>query len=155
MTRNKTGFTTRVILIVSFIIPMCSVESNFQYVKFYKINCGLLFLAKVSSALDLAIHSGKELSFVVPAVLLPLLLVVAQAASVPAIRAQARLHPSRPCQRTKQCSGVAAGNAPKTTNKGPAPERAHPLAILKNPHTYSEARQEPNLHLYSCTAVRE
>ena len=79
----------------------------------------------------------------VPAALLLVLLVVAQAAAVPATRAQARLHPSRPCHRTKQCSGVAAGDAPKTENKGPAPERAHPLAILKNPHTYSEARQEP------------
>ena len=77
------------------------------------------------------------------ALLLLLLLVVAQAAAVPATRAQARLHPSRPCQRTKQCSGAAAGDAPKTENKGPAPERAHPLAIFKNPHTYSEARQEP------------
>ena len=80
----------------------------------------------------------------VPAVLLLVLLVVAQAAAVPATRAQARLHPSRPCQRTKQCSGVAADDAPKTENKGPAPERAHPLAILKNPHTYSEARQKPS-----------
>ena len=75
--------------------------------------------------------------------MVPAALVVAQAAAVPATRAQARLHPSRPCQRKKQCSGVAAGDAPKTENKGPAPERAHPLAILKSPHTYSEARQEP------------
>ena len=79
----------------------------------------------------------------VPAELLVVLLVVTQAAAVPATRAPPRLHPSRLCQRTKQCSGVAAGDAPKTENKGPAPERAHPLAILKNPHTYSEARQEP------------
>ena len=59
-------------------------------------------------------------------------------------RAQGRLHPSRSCQRTKQCSVVAARDAPKTENKGSAPERAHPLAILKNPHTYSEARQKPS-----------
>ena len=80
----------------------------------------------------------------VPAALLLLLVVVVQAAAVPATRAQARLHPSRPCQRTKQCSGVTARNAPKTENKGSAPERAHPLAILKTPHTYSEAVQKPN-----------
>ena len=61
----------------------------------------------------------------VPAVLLLVLLVVAQAAAVPATRAQARLHPSRPCQRTKQCSGVAAGDAPKTENKGPAQGEGH------------------------------
>ena len=73
---------------------MRSGESNFQYVKFYKINCVLLFLAKFSSALDFAPHSGKELTFVVPAALLLLLVVVAQAAAVPATRAPARLHPS-------------------------------------------------------------
>ena len=89
----------------------------------------------------------------VPAVLLLVLLVVTQAASVTATRAQARLHPSRPCQRTKQCSWVTARNAPKTENKGSAPERAHPLAILKNPHTYlkrarNRVRHKPTLHLY-------
>ena len=144
MTRNKTGFTSRVILIVSFRVSMRSGESSFQYAKYFYFYCVLFFLVKFSSALDFAPHSGKELSFVVPAALLLLLLVVAQAAAVPATRAQARLHPSRPCQRTKQCSGVTARNAPKTENKGSAPERAHPLAILKNPHTYSEARQKPS-----------
>ena len=93
-TAFETSFTSRVILIVSYIIPMRSGESNFQYVKFYKINCVLLFLAKFSSALDFAPHSGKELTFVVPAALLLLLVVVAQAAAVPATRAPARLHPS-------------------------------------------------------------
>ena len=94
--------------------------------------CVLFFLVTFSSALDFASHSGKELSFVVPAALLLLLLVVALAAAVPATRAPARLHPSRPCQRAKQCSGVTAGGAPKTENKGPAPERAHPLAETSN-----------------------
>ena len=84
----------------------------------------------------------------VPAALLLLLLVVVvQAAAVPATRAQARLHPSRPYQRTKHCSRVTACDAPKTENKGPAPDRAHPLAIF----TYSEARQESTFHLcYGC-----
>ena len=80
----------------------------------------------------------------VPAALLLLLSVVAQAAAVPATRAPARLHPSRPCQPTKQWSWVTASDAPKTENKGPAPERAHPLAILKKTHTYSEARHKPH-----------
>ena len=91
----------------------------------------------------------------VPAALLLLLLVVTQAAAVPATIAPARLHPSRPCRRTKQCSGVAADDAPKTENKGPAPERAHPLAILKNPHTYAtEARQEPTASRTDFTPVQ-
>ena len=139
----KTGFTIWVILIVSFRVSMRSGKSNFQYAEYFYFYCVLYFLVKFSSALDFAPHSGKELSFVVPAVLLLVLLVVTQAAAVTATRAPPRLHPSRPCQRTKQCSGVAADDAPKTENKGPAPERAHPLAILNNPHTYSEARQKP------------
>ena len=118
---------------------MRSGESSFQYVEYFYFYCVpkvLYFLVKFSSALDFAPHSGKELSFVVPAVLLLVLLVVTQAAAVTATRAPPRLHPSRPCQRTKQCSGVAADDAPKTENKGPAPERAHPLAtFFKNPHT--------------------
>ena len=90
----------------------------------------------------------------VPAVLLLVLLVVTKAAAVTASRAPPRLHPSRPCQLTKQCSGVAADDAPKTENKGLAPERAHPLAILKNPHTYAEARQEPTASRTDFTPVR-
>ena len=66
----------------------------------------------------------------VPAALLLMLVVVALAAALPATGAQARLHPSRPCQRTKQCSGVTAADAPKTENKGMCSG------------TYSEAVQE-------------
>ena len=133
---------------------MRSGESSFQYAKYFYFYCVLYFLVKFSSALDFAPHSGKELSFVVPAVLLLVLLVVTQAAAVAATRAPPRLHPSRPCQRTKQCSGVTADDAPKTENKGPAPERAHPLAILKIPHTYSEARQEPTAPRTDFTPVQ-
>ena len=92
---------------------MRSGESSFQYAEYFYFYCVLYFLVTFSSALDFAPHSGKELSFVVPAALLLLLVVVVQAADVPATRTQARLHPSIPCQRTKQCSGVAARNAPK------------------------------------------
>ena len=78
----------------------------------------------------------------VPAALLLLLVVVVQAAAVPATRAQARLHPSRPCQRTKQCSGVTARNAPKTENKGSASERAH-----KGSSTAASSRATESLQL--------
>ena len=100
MARNKTGFTSRVILIVSFRVSMRSGESSFQYAEYFYFYCVLYFLVTFSSALDFAPHSGKELSFVVPAVLLLVLLVVTQAAAVTATRATPRLHPSRPCQRT-------------------------------------------------------
>ena len=44
--------------------------------------CVLFFLAKFPSGLDFAPHSGKELSLVVPLVLLVLLVVVVLAAAV-------------------------------------------------------------------------
>ena len=94
----------------------------------------------------------------VPAALLLLLLVVlVLAAAVPATGAPSRWHPSRPCQRAKQCAWVTAGGAPKTENKGPAPERAHPLAETsnlnkKNIHILKRARNrprhKPTFHLY-------
>ena len=70
----------------------------------------------------------------VPAALL-LLVVVVQAAAILATRAQARLHPSRPCQRAKQCSGVTARNAPKTENRR---QKEHPLAnfLKKSPYIF-------------------
>ena len=142
---------------------MRSRESIFQYVTYFYFHCVLiliaLFLVKFPSALDFAAHSAKELSFVVPAALLLLLLAVAQAGAVPSTHttgAPPTLHPSRPCQREKQCPSVTAGCAPKTESKGPDARMSSPLAILKNPHTYSEAI--PKLHafrisLLTCTCV--
>ena len=91
----------------------------------------------------------------VPAVLL-LLVVVAVASAVPDTGAQPTLHPSRPCQRAKQCPRVTPSGAPKTESKGLNARKSHSLAILKNPHTYSEAI--PFLHAFrippqTCTAL--
>ena len=61
---------------------MRSVESIFQYAQYLYFSRVLFFLAKFPSALDFAPHSGKELSFVVPAALLLLLVVVVLAAAV-------------------------------------------------------------------------
>ena len=122
---------------------MRSGESIFQYVTYFYFHCVLFFLVKFPSALDFAPHSAKELSFVVPAVLLLLLVVVAVASAVPDTGAQPTLHPSRQCQRAKQCPRITPSGAPKTESQGPNARKSHSLAILKNPHTYSEARQEP------------
>ena len=62
-----------------------------NYLYFY---CVLFFLVTFSSALDFDPHSGKELSFVVPAVLLLVLVVIAVASNVPDTGAQPTLHPS-------------------------------------------------------------
>ena len=69
---------------------MRSGESIFQYVTYFYFHCVLFFLVKFPSALDFAPHSAKELSFVVPAVLLLLLVVVAVASAVPDTGAQSR-----------------------------------------------------------------
>ena len=82
----------------------------------------------------------------VPAVLLLLLVVVAVASAAPDTGAQPTLHPSRPCQRAKQCPRVTPSGAPKTESKGLNARKSHSLAILKNPHTYSEV--VPNLHAF-------
>ena len=70
---------------------MRSGESIFQYVTYFDFHCVLFVLVKNPSALDFAPHSAKELSFVVPAVLLLLLVVVAVASAVPDTRAQPTL----------------------------------------------------------------
>ena len=66
---------------------MRSGESSFQYVEYFYFSFVIFYIAKFPSVLDFAPHSGKELSFVVPAVLLLMLVVVMLAAHVLATRA--------------------------------------------------------------------
>ena len=83
----------------------------------------------------------------VPAVLLLLLVVAAVASVVPDTGAQPTLHPSRLCQRAKQCPRVTPSVAPKTESQGPNARKSHSLAMffLKK-HTYSEA--VPFMHAF-------